>query len=63
MIIAASAMLVMKVPDYSVEKLILVPNLTVEAAIMRLSAPRLGLVVTTVHVVMVSVVMVLCVSQ
>lgn len=63
MIIAASAMLVMRVLDYNVLKLILVPNLTMEAAIMKLFAPRLDLVVTTVHVIMGSVVMVLCVSQ
>ena len=56
-------MLVMKVLDYNVRKLILVPNLTMEAAIMKLSAPKLDLVVTTVHVVLVSVVMVLCVLQ
>ena len=62
-IIAASAMLVMKVLDYNVLKLILVPNLTMEAAIMKLSAPRLDLAVTTVRAVMVSVVMVLCVLQ
>ena len=53
----------MKVLDYNVPKLILVPNLTMEAAIMKLSAPKLDLVVTTAHVVLVSVVMVLCVSQ
>ena len=63
MIIAASAMLVMKVQDYSALKLILVLNLTMEAAIMKLSASRLGLVVTTVRVIMVSVVMDLCVLQ
>ena len=56
-------MLVMKVLDYNVLKLILVPNLTMEAAIMKLSAPRLDLAVTTVRAVMVSVVMVLCVLQ
>jgi len=33
------------------------------AAIMKLSAPRLVLVATTVHVMMVSMVMVLCVLQ
>ena len=63
MIIAVSAMLAMKDQDYNALKLILVLNLTMEAAIMKLSAPRLGLVVTTVHVTMVSMVMVLCVSQ
>lgn len=62
-VLAASAMLVMKVLDYNALKLILVLNLTMEAAIMKLSAPRLGLAVTTVHVMLVSVVMVLCVSQ
>lgn len=63
MITAASAMLVMKVLEYSVVKLILAPNLTVVAAIMKLSAPKLDLVLITVHVAMVSVVMVLCVLQ
>ena len=53
----------MKVLDCNVLKLILVLNLTMEAAIKKLSAPRPGLVVTTVHVMLVSVVMVLCVSQ
>ena len=63
LILAASVMLDMKVLDYSALKLILVPNLTMAAAIMKLSAPRLVLIATTVHVMMVSVVMVLCVLQ
>lgn len=63
LILAASVMLDMKVLDYSALKSILVPNLTMEAAIMKLSAPRLVLVATTVHVMMVSMVMVLCVLQ
>lgn len=62
-VIAASATLVMKVLDYNALKLILVLNRAMEAAIMKLSALRPGLAVTTVHVMLVSVVMVLCVSQ
>lgn len=63
MILAASVMLVMKVLEYSAVKLILAPNLTMEAAIMKLSAPRLDLALIIVHVTKVSVVMVLCASQ
>lgn len=47
----------MKVLEYSALKLILVLNLIVEAVTMRQLARKLGRVPTTVHVMMVSVVM------
>jgi len=61
MLTAVNAMLVMKALVYSAVKSTPVPNLTEEAVITRLSAPRLVLVPIIVHAVMVSVVMALCV--
>ena len=60
---AVSATLAMKVLVYTAVKLIPVPNPAAGAVITRPSAPRLDLVLITVHAVMVSVVMALCALQ
>lgn len=61
-VIVVSVILVMKVLDYNVLKLIFVLNRVMEVVIMKLFVLRSGLVVIIVYVMLVFVVMVLCVS-